>query len=459
MKKLLLFTFLLLSISTLAQTGSTGLGKEFHQSRRADLREQLPAQSVAVIFSAFEKTRSNDVLYQFHQDPDYYYLTGLNEPNSLLIIFKEKQKLGGYYSDEFLFIPEKDPKKEIWTGKRLGKEKTTALTGIEAVFSNTTLNSFKIDFSLSSQLLLKDLPTEDCDETEYNELVKYLRLKIRFQNPNVNTKKLSEILAKMREIKSKEEIAQVQKAIDITCKAQSEVMRALEPGSYEYQTQAILEYTFKNNGSDYPAFPSIVGGGENSCILHYVTNNKKLEGKDMLVVDIGAEYNGYAADVTRTIPVDGKFSEEEKAIYNLVLEAQAEGIKACKAGNNFYDPDKAAREVIKKGLLQLGIIKEENDHKKYFMHGTSHYLGLDVHDAGTYKILKPNNIITVEPGIYIPENSSCDPKWWNIGVRIEDDVLITEKEPIVMSAAAPKTIEEIEKTMKEESLFNQIKEK
>jgi Xaa-Pro aminopeptidase len=191
--------------------------------------------------------------------------------------------------------------------------------------------------------------------------------------------------------------------------------------------------------------------------LHYSSNRKQLNGQDMLVADAGAEYHGYTADITRTLPTDGHFSTEEKAIYNIVLEAQKAGIKACLPGNNFWDPHQAALKVIQKGLAELGITKNAKDYTKYFMHGTSHYLGLDVHDAGLYGRLQPGNVITVEPGIYIAEGSDCDPKWWNIGVRIEDDILITDAQPINMSASVPREIEEIEQLMKEESIFNKIK--
>jgi Xaa-Pro aminopeptidase len=239
----------------------------------------------------------------------------------------------------------------------------------------------------------------------------------------------------------------LRKAIEITCDAHLELMKALEPGMKEFQAQAIVEFGFTFNGSEYTGYPSIVGGGENSCILHYVSNRKKLNNPDFLVIDAGAEYHGYTADVTRTLPVSGKFSEEQKLIYNIVLEAQLAGIKACKEGNPFRDTHTAAAEVIKKGLMNLGIIKSPNEFMQYFFHGTSHYLGLDVHDPGSYGRFKSGQVITVEPGIYIAEGSPCDKKWWNIGVRIEDDVLITGSEPEVLSRKLPKSVDEIEKIM------------
>jgi len=270
---------------------------------------------------------------------------------------------------------------------------------------------------------------------------------------NINTRSLHLIMASLRQIKSDEEIALMRKAITMTCDAQIELMKALKPNMTEYESEAIVEYVFKKNGAEYPGFPSILGGGENSCIIHYNSNRKKLEGKNMLVSDIGAEYHGYTADVTRTLPVDGHFSKEESIIYNIVLKAQQAGIDSCKVGNKFWTPHNAATKIITDELLALGIIEKYYHVQRYFMHGTSHYLGLDVHDLGLNGTLQPGNVITVEPGIYIPEGSDCDPKWWNIGIRIEDDILITEHGPENLSAKAPRKIEEIEALMKMESNF------
>jgi Xaa-Pro aminopeptidase len=227
----------------------------------------------------------------------------------------------------------------------------------------------------------------------------------------------------------------------------------------EYQTQAVVEYMFRNAGSEYVGYSTIAGAGENSCILHYETNRKKMQDTDLLVLDAGAEYHGYTADVTRTFPVDGTFSEEQKIIYNIVLEAQEAGIAACQSGNEFRASHKAAAAVIQKRLTELGIIKDQTDVLKYFFHGTSHYLGLDVHDPGSYGRLKPGTLVTVEPGIYIPQGSPCDPKWWNIGVRIEDDILITAEGPQNLSGSLPKKVAEIEALMKEESFLTREQNK
>jgi Xaa-Pro aminopeptidase len=224
-------------------------------------------------------------------------------------------------------------------------------------------------------------------------------------------------------------------------------MKKLNPEMAEYQSEALVEYHFKNEGAEHAGFPSIHGSGGNSCILHYVSNRKMFEQNDLLVSDIGAEYHGYTADVTRTLPVNGKYSKEQAIIYNIVLEAQTAGIEVCVEGNSFWKPGQIANEIITKRLMELGIIKNASEVKKYFPHGTSHYLGLDVHDAGMYNSLKAMQVITVEPGIYIPEGSDCDKKWWNIGVRIEDDILITNMKPINLSGCVPRTIPEIEEIM------------
>ena len=223
------------------------------------------------------------------------------------------------------------------------------------------------------------------------------------------------------------------------------MMKDAEPGMTEYQVQALGEYEFKKYGAESLGYSSICGSHENSVILHYTSNRRTMNDSDLILLDMGAEYHGYTADVTRTIPIGNKFTTQQRIIYELVLKAQNAGIKACMVGNPFNAAHKAAVEVISEGLVKLGIIKETSSYKKYFMHGTSHYLGLDVHDAGTNGPLKSGVVITVEPGIYIEENSDCDPKWWNIGVRIEDDILITDKGPENLSESAPRSVEEIEK--------------
>jgi Xaa-Pro aminopeptidase len=258
------------------------------------------------------------------------------------------------------------------------------------------------------------------------------------------------VLDELRTIKTEEEMRLLQQAIDITGEAHREVMRQVRPGWTEYEIEALVEYTFKRLGAEYPGFPSIVGSAENSVILHYETNRRTTEEGDVVVIDIGAEYHGYTADITRTIPLSGGYSDEQRAIYEIVYAAQQAGIDAAEAGSAFYAPHQAAQRVLAEGLARLGLISGPNDQaglRRFFMHGTSHYLGLDVHDVGSGGPLLSGTVITVEPGIYIAAADDIDPKWWNIGVRIEDDILVTEEGPVLLSGRAPRQIDEVERLM------------
>ena len=261
---------------------------------------------------------------------------------------------------------------------------------------------------------------------------------------------LRTVLDDLRTLKTPEELGLMRRAIDATVEAHREVMRRVEPGWKEYEIEALVEYTFKRSGAEYPAFPSIVGSGENSVILHYESNRRTTEPGDMTVIDIGAEYRGYAADVTRTVPVSGRFSDEQRAIYDVVYRAQEAGIRATRAGAPYLAPHRAAETALAEGLAELGLIRDAGDLnglRRFFMHATSHYLGLDVHDVGEGGPLVPGTVITVEPGLYIPVADDIDPKWWNIGVRIEDDILVTEQGPVNLSAGAPRSSAEIEALM------------
>ncbi len=434
------------------------LKKDFHKGRREALRALMPEGSVAVFFAAPVRNRANDVDYEYHQDPDFYYLTGLTEPNAVLVIFKETRKEADG-NNELIFVQPRDPKSEVWTGRRLGVDGTEKTLGIQPALENSEFFKSGIEFSKFDKVfnskLYNDIRDDADTKGDLYDLVQAYQKTTERSSPDVAGLEL--MMATLREIKLQEELVLMRKAITMTCEAEIELMKALEPGMTEYQSEAIIEFFFKVNGAEDVGFPSILGSGENSCILHYVTNRKHLDNPELLVSDIGAEYHGYTADVTRTIPIKGVFSPEQKIIYNIVYDAQEAGIKQCLKGKMFQAPHRAAVEVVQARLLELGIIKEAAEYRKYFMHGTSHYLGLDVHDAGLYDVLKVNNVITVEPGIYIPEGSPCDPKWWNIGVRIEDDILITEGQPEVLSSLAPRKAEEIEALMKEEGMFNKIK--
>jgi len=397
----------------------------FFAKNREALRQLMPNNSVAVLFSSPVRNRSNDVDYEYHQDPNFYYLTGLTEPHAAILIFKENQEFNDFKTNEILFLQKKDKKNELWTGKKEGIEGAILNLRLNTVMKNEEFLNFNIELNSFDKILITELKEDVKNTSEKGDLfglIQSFKLKTA-KLETIDKSSLPTLMATLRQVKTEEEINLMRKAINMTCDAQIELMKALKPEMTEYQSEAIVEYVFKNNGAEYPGFPSILGGGENSCIIHYTSNRKKLKGNDLLVSDIGAEYHGYTADVTRTIPVDGNFSKEEKIIYNLVLKAQQAGIDSSKVGNKFWEPHQAATKIITDGLIELGIIEKRYHVQRYFMHGTSPYLGLDVHDAGLFGTLQPGNVITVEPGIYIPEGSECDPKWWNIGIRIEDDIL------------------------------------
>ena len=433
------------------------LPPEFHASKRQAIRNKMEDNSVAFVFSNPERNRSNDVDFQYHQSPDLYYLTGCLEPNSLLMIFKNPIEIDGFETNEIIYVQPRDKKSESWTGKRLGTDGASGILGIKKAFNNYQFHELTIDFSKFTRIyhpyFYNDYRDDENDSGDLYSLIKAFNEKTKKYPEKKSSTNFYAMMSALREIKSNEELALLNKAIKITCDAHLDLMKAMESNMTEYKAQALIEFGFKFNGSEYVGYPSIVGNAENTCVLHYFTNRRKFEKNSLLVVDAGAEYHGYTADVTRTLPINGKFSEEQKKIYDLVLKAQEAGINACKKGNNFRDPHNAAVDVIKKGLMELNIIQNANDFQEYFFHGTSHYLGLDVHDAGTYGKLKVNSVITVEPGIYIAEGSPCDKKWWNIGVRIEDDILITDTEPINLSGNLPKKTDEIEKVMKEEGIL------
>lgn len=426
------------------------LPASFHKERRQKLRALMPDSSVAIFFSSPIRNRSNDVDYEYHQDPNFYYLTGLNEPHSVVIIYKHPIRIKGQLTNEVIFVQPRDAKKELWLGKRLGVAGVKQLLNFEVVIPNTQFAKTKLQIDGTNYIyFIKD--KGDTRNTSSSSDLFDLKQQFLKQTPIKNgSKHLERFMAQLREIKTQEELVFMRKAIDITCKSQEELMKKLTPKMAEYQTEALVEFHFKNEGAEHAGFPSIHGSGGNSCILHYVSNRRMFESNDLLVSDIGAEYHGYTADVTRTLPVNGKYSKEQAIIYNLVLKAQSAGIDSCLAGNSFWIAGRVANEIIAEGLIELGIIKNKSEVRKYFPHGTSHYLGLDVHDVGTYGQLTAGQIITVEPGIYIPEGSDCDPKWWKIGVRIEDDILITSGKPENLSDCVPRTIPEIEAIMKKE---------
>ena len=433
------------------------LSPEFHAGRRAAVREKLSSNGVAVFFASQTRQRSNDTDFQYAQNKNFYYLTGLDEPNAVLLLYKNAVTLLGKTGTEFIFVQNRDPMKELWTGKILGVDGFKAKSKMEHVFINDQFTAVSISFAAADSVyslfrqegIFSSYKSKPDPLSRMASLVDSL---IGSQAKPLAAKSTTNMLRVLRGIKQPEEIALIQKAVSISVLGHNDVMRAIKPGMKEFQAQAIMEYHFKTNGSEYPGYNSINGSAENACVLHYITNLKTMKPGDLLLNDCAAEYHGYTADVTRTFPVNGKFTDAQKSIYEIVLAAQDAGIAACKAGTPFADIDAASRKVVSQGLIRLGIIQNEQEARMYFPHGTSHHLGLDVHDMGP-RVLQAGVVLTVEPGIYIPAGSKCDKKWWNIGVRIEDDILITATGNENLSKASPRTVAEIEKMVSQRSIF------
>jgi Xaa-Pro aminopeptidase len=432
------------------------IGRKEFSRRRKQLMRMMGNDSIAIIPTAPERTRNRDVEFPFRPDSDFYYLTGFAEPEAVAVLVP-----GRSHGEYLLFCRERDPQMETWTGRRAG---TTG--AVESWDADDAFPVSDIDDILPGLL-------ERCDRVFYTmgndpafdrrilEWVNRLR-----QGGRSGTRapdefiSLEHLLHDMRLYKSRSEVRVMRTAAKVACSAHRRAMQACRPGMHEYEIEAELLHEFRRAGME-PAYPGIVGGGENGCILHYTANNSELCDGDLLLIDAGAEYDCYASDVTRTFPVNGRFSKAQKALYEVVLAAQLAAIKKVVPGNHWNDPHSAAVRVLTRGLIKLGILKgkpaeliRQEAYRRFYMHRTGHWLGMDVHDVGDYKVggewrvLEPGMVLTVEPGLYIPSGSrGVARKWWNTGIRIEDDVLVTRDGHEVLSAAAPKTVAEIESLM------------
>jgi Xaa-Pro aminopeptidase len=469
----LFFAFSYLSAQPIATTSEEdGLPKDylpasFHAGRRAALRQIMPDNSVMVVFAFPTRTFSNDVEYIYHANPDMYYFSGYKEPHSVLLIFKDEQtdSAGGKYS-EVLFVQKRSPQAEQWTGKRLGTAGAIQKLGIRMSFNGEDLAGFPVDFAKFDKVIFDrfpiDVPNDPRDKADLADLMQQFKQKAGIPEDYSKDKRFEgrsyrEMTAKLREIKTPEEMTLIRKAVEISCQGQNEVMKAVHPGMSELEIQGLHEFVHKKYGAENVGYGSIIGAGENGCTLHYEENSKTKVGNGMILMDVGAEYHGYTADVTRTVPASGKFSAEEKIIYQLVYDAQEAAFKTLKDGSKWADAEKAARDVITTGLINLGIAKDKAEANKYYPHGLGHHIGMDVHDRGTYTSIKKDMVITIEPGIYIPSSSNCDKKWWGIAVRIEDDARITEDGYELLSHFAPRKIEDIEKLISQNSALDDFK--
>lgn len=436
-----------------------------YKARRDSLMTLAGNDAVIVFYAAPTRSRNGDVEYQYRQSDNFYYLTGFTEPNAVLMMcgkgIRVKSGDSTLVVKEILFVQSRNPMAESWTGRRFGTEGSMKLLGVEFAMTNDEFKKMfgqTLFFSGAKYAYVEPITSDVTGEIR--EIISPIQSfldnagtrnsQLEFRDPNP-------FVRKMRIIKSPEEIALLRKATEISAVGQNQAMMSCEPGMHEYELQAVYEYVYQKFGAEYVGYPCIVGAGENSVILHYESNRKKINAGDIIVADCAAEYHGYSSDVTRSYPASGKFSKEQKEIYHIVLEAQKAAINAIHPGVKWSVISTIADSVVEQGLFELGIIKEKGKRvaKKFFPHGLGHPIGLDVHDVGQAELV-PGMIYTVEPGIYIPEGmKDVDSKYYNIGVRIEDDVLVTQTGYEILSAGTPKEISEIEALMKKKGIGNQ----
>lgn len=425
--------------------------------RRKRLMDMMGEDSIAIIPTASVRIRNRDVEYPFRPDSDFYYLTGFAEPEAVAVLIPNRPQ--GEY---LLFCRERDAKMERWDGIRAGLEGACDTYAADDAFPIGDMDEIIPGLLENKEHLYFNIGNDSAFDQRIAGWVNQVRDRVRagvhapdeIISPN-------HFLHEMRLYKSRIEIKFMKKAARISALAHNRAMQLCRPGKMEYQIEAEINHEFMLHGARSPAYPSIVGGGKNGCILHYTDNRDELQDGDLLLIDAGAEYSSYASDITRTIPVNGKFSEAQRAAYEIVLQAQLAAIKKIRPGNHWNEPHEAAIKVITAGLVDIGILKgnvkqlvKDNAYSPYYMHRTGHWLGMDVHDVGDYKIegewrtLEPGMVMTVEPGLYLSAHSKgLARKWWNIGIRIEDDVLVTKNGNEVLSKDAPKGVDEIEALM------------
>jgi len=429
---------------------------EFKQRRKLLMR-RMKKNAVALLASASAVARNRDVEYPYRQDSDFHYLTGFDEPEAVAV-FAPGREQGRF----ILFCRPYDETKAIWTGKHAGLEGAKERFGADEAYPIEDLGKVLPELLDQKNAVYFPIGLDNGLDQAVMAAVNALRGKARMgAKPPEEFIALDRLLHEMRLRKSPDEIKAMRKAADVSVQAHQRAMAACRPGMYEYQIEAELAHEFMRHGLRYAAYPSIVAGGRNACVLHYTENADILRDGDLLLIDAGAEFGNYAADITRTFPVNGRFSEAQRLLYELVLEAQAAAIDKIRPGKSWIEPHDAAVRVLVKGLVKLGLLEgrvgkliKDEAYKKFYMHRTGHWLGMDVHDVGDYKLgdewreLEPGMVLTVEPGLYIaPDCLDVEPQWRGIGIRIEDDVLVTKEGCEVYTAAMPKTVAEIEALM------------
>lgn len=426
-----------------------------YKRRRRQLMRSMEENSIAILTSASDVPRNNDTYYPFRQDSSFYYMTGFNEPDAVMVL------VPGRPQGEFiLFCRDRDPQKEMWDGKREGPEGVVAHYGADDAFPIDDMDDILPGLLENRDRLFYTMGQDAGFDKTLLNWVNQVKANVRkgISAPS-EIISLEYLLHEMRLIKTRAELQLMRKAAKISCEAHERAMRACKPGIYEYELEAELLYVFHRHQAP-PAYTSIVGAGSNANVLHYIENDSELKDGDLVLIDAGCEYKNYASDITRTYPVNGEFTEAQREIYEVVLESQLAAINMVEEGNHWNDPHDAAVKVLTKGLIEVGILKgkltqliKEKAYQPFYMHRTGHWIGLDVHDVGDYKIdqewrlLESGMCTTIEPGLYIRPMRSVPKRFHNIGIRIEDDVVVTPNGPEVLTAKLAKTVDEIETLM------------
>ncbi len=428
-----------------------------YQRRRQQLLEVMGADSILVLPSALEKVRNRDCHYPFRQSSDFYYLSGFAEPEAVLVLAPGRAE-----GECVLFCRSRDPNMEIWNGRRAGQKGAVEDFGFDQAYAFEELDE-RMPMLLNRRQVLFYSPGQnrafDRRLWRWIDILHDGERRGKIAPSRIDDR--DKIIHRQRQIKSSAEIAVMRRAGEISAKAHIRAMQECRPQMMEYQLEAAIHHEFAYSGARYPAYTTIVGGGENACILHYTENNCALNDGDLVLIDAGCELDCYAADITRTFPVNGRFSEEQKALYNVVLAAQQAAIAEIAPGKPWRGFHDAALRVLTKGLVTLGLLQGDVDellaaqaYRPFYMHGTGHWLGMDVHDVGAHTVngqdiaFAPGMALTVEPGLYVaPNNQSVEPRWRGIGIRIEDNVVVTDTGCEVLTADVPKTVAEIEALM------------
>ena len=425
-----------------------------YKNRRNNLKDLLPENSVLLIPGAETQYRNADSSFPFRQDSNFFYMSGFCEPASLMAIVNNKDGI-----NSIVFVPPKDKLKEIWDGYRAGPIGAVEDFLFDKAFDNTHIDTMLPDILHGSEQVLYPIGKKSGFDQKVIDWTTAASSKDR-HSKSINIMDASSLIGNIRLIKDDHEIDLIRKACDISAEAHIAAMKAVKEGDSEQNIEGLYIHEFSKRGARYPAYNPIVAGGENACVLHYVENNQMLNDSDLLLVDAGCEYEMYAADITRTFPVSGKFSEEQLKVYEIVLEAMNAAIDCVKEGNSVMKPQEISEKVITEGLVKIGLLEGDPEelhksgaYKDFYMHKIGHWLGLDVHDAGDYMEgsdfmkFKPGMITTIEPGIYISSSMDVDDKWKGIGVRIEDDILVTKDGNENLTKKVPSDPHEIESLM------------